>query len=268
MGANNKRKSLQEVKEYFKFQGCELLEDNYINAHTKMKYRCACGNISHIKLNNFQNGKRCGCGRKGVRLFSAERIKQEVESLGYKFISEKFENEVHTIICICRCGRERVCQLKNIRRGTGGCKKCLDKTNAANSFFMSGSDNLNWVHDRKRKKEDDLFRRKCRNILHCALKGFKLSKFGKTEELLGYTFQDLKSHIKNHPRWLEVKDKNWHLDHIFPLKAFAECDIKDVKLANCLENLQPLKAFDNLSKNDKYNKKDFENWVKSKRNGK
>jgi hypothetical protein len=52
------------------------------------------------------------------------------------------------------------------------------------------------------------------------------------------------------------------------LKAFIDYDIKDVKLANCLENLQPLKAFDNLSKNCTYKKRDFENWVRSKRNSK
>ena len=53
------------VYNYFKDQGCELLEKEYINAQTKMKYRCGCGDISFIHLNNFKNGRRCSeCGIK------------------------------------------------------------------------------------------------------------------------------------------------------------------------------------------------------------
>jgi hypothetical protein len=47
MGANNKRKTLKEVKEYFKSQGCKLLERKYLSAQTKMKYRCSCGKESN-----------------------------------------------------------------------------------------------------------------------------------------------------------------------------------------------------------------------------
>lgn len=36
------------VKQYFKEQKCELLETEYINANTKMKYVCVCKNESYI----------------------------------------------------------------------------------------------------------------------------------------------------------------------------------------------------------------------------
>jgi len=36
------------VYNYFKKQGCELLEMEYIGGTTKMKYICKCGNISSI----------------------------------------------------------------------------------------------------------------------------------------------------------------------------------------------------------------------------
>lgn len=38
------KRTTEEVKEYFKQQGCELL-DEYKGAQIKMKYRCKCGNI-------------------------------------------------------------------------------------------------------------------------------------------------------------------------------------------------------------------------------
>ena len=62
------RKSKQKfsydyVFNYFKDLGCELLEDNYINAQTKMRYKCRCGRESISNLNNFKRFKKCPkCG--------------------------------------------------------------------------------------------------------------------------------------------------------------------------------------------------------------
>lgn len=56
----------------------------------------------------------------------------------------------------------------------------------------------------------------------------------------------------------------WHIDHIFPLKAFVDYGILDPALANCLENLQPMLGKENISKSAKYDKFSFENWLESK----
>lgn len=47
------------IYNYFKEHKCELLENDYINANTKMKYICECKNKSEIRFNSFQQGKRC-----------------------------------------------------------------------------------------------------------------------------------------------------------------------------------------------------------------
>jgi hypothetical protein len=47
------------IKNEFEKHNCELLETEYINAHTKMKYKCSCGNISSIIWNSFNRGTRC-----------------------------------------------------------------------------------------------------------------------------------------------------------------------------------------------------------------
>lgn len=44
------------------------------------------------------------------------------------------------------------------------------------------------------------------------------------------------------------------IDHIFPLKAFVDYGILDVRLANCLENLQPMIGKENVSKSAKYDR--------------
>jgi hypothetical protein len=52
----------EQVEQFFKDQGCELL-DTYVNSHTRIKYRCSCGNISIIMYRDFQRGYRCKvCG--------------------------------------------------------------------------------------------------------------------------------------------------------------------------------------------------------------
>lgn len=57
--SEKRRHDYDYVYNYFKDNNCELLEKEYINAITKMKYRCQCGNISFIKFNQFQQGVRC-----------------------------------------------------------------------------------------------------------------------------------------------------------------------------------------------------------------
>jgi hypothetical protein len=79
---------------------------------------------------------------------------------------------------------------------------------------------------------------------------------------LGYTARELQTHIANHPNWENVKNTKWHLDHIFPVKAFVEHGITDIKLINCLENLQPLSQRENNQKCDNYNEKDFIEWLR------
>lgn len=64
--------------------------------------------------------------------------------------------------------------------------------------------------------------------------------------------------------WATIKDENWHIDHVFPIKAFMEHNIHDIKIINCLENLQPLTKTDNLTKSDKYDKSHFLEWLLSK----
>lgn len=54
-------------------------------------------------------------------------------------------------------------------------------------------------------------------------------------------YKQLQEHIKNHPNYENLKDVKWHIDHIFPITAFAKYNIRDISLINYLENLRPLR---------------------------
>ena len=47
------------VRDIFKKQGCELLEDNFKTVHSTVDYICECGNKSKIRISHFMNGVRC-----------------------------------------------------------------------------------------------------------------------------------------------------------------------------------------------------------------
>lgn len=82
-----------------------------------------------------------------------------------------------------------------------------------------------------------------------------------THKILGYSAAQLLGHLKKFPKWDELKNKSWHLDHIFPIAAFVRNGITDISVICCLENLQPLDGLDNNYKNDSYNQSEFEAWL-------
>jgi hypothetical protein len=317
----SKKHTFEYVKNYFEAQGCELLEEEYINAHIQLKYKCKCGNISKIKFNNFQQGQKCIECRRGVRIdykyvynyFVKNRclLKEKVyidsktkmkyecscgnnsEIVFYNFkrgarckkcgIKKQAEKQKHLYEDVKKCFSDNRCELlekeyinnytkmkykcscghnseiifANFQAGAR-CKKCSIKK-------VSGGNHFRWIQDRKKLEEQNCFKRKCRQLLKVALKITGRKKDEKNYKLLGYSCEELQTHIYNHPNWKNVEnDKVWHLDHMYPIKAFIDYNIKDIKLINSLDNLQPLSKKENLVKGSKYNKEEFENWLKEK----
>lgn len=78
-------------------------------------------------------------------------------------------------------------------------------------------------------------------------------KTGKTSDLLEYSGHDLLIHIeiqfKKGMSWDNYGE--WHIDHITPISIFIERGITDPKQINCLSNIRPVWAKDNLSKGAK-----------------
>jgi hypothetical protein len=278
--------TLQQVKEYFIEHGCQLLEDEYINARTKMKYICSCGNESLIVLYSFKNGNRCKlCGNKKssqknsskllLRFLSKEKIDQlsidEIKKLSIFHLKEYFitkgcvllENEYINsqtkMKFICSCGAEHFVTWNNFQKGKITCFKCSVKK-------RSGENHYEWILDREAKKEFDDFKQRCYKFLKIACNCAGVRKNSRTECVLGCKISDFKNHIKSHPNWENLKGKRWHVDHIFPIKAFVDHGVIDIKIINALDNLQPLLYSDNLAKSDKYDLVEFKIWLKKKEN--
>ena len=261
---NHGYKSYEEVKSYFQQQSCELITTAWDNETTtvsklKLKYICKCGRETECRWNNFVKGKRCGyCHDRGrVKKFTFDEVKSIFENEGCTLLETEYINCGTSMQFKCSCGNIGQVNLTNFKNYQHRCHKCAVRKRIGPNHFA-------WRADREQFKIDKKFRALCMSMLRRALKKTRKEKTGRTYKLLGYNSKELQEHVTSHPNWNTVKDGNWHLDHIFPIQAFLDHRIKDVKLINCLENLQPITQHDNNVKKDKYDKKEFEQWLKSK----
>lgn len=378
---SNQKFTLNQMQQIFAASGCELLEDQYINSQSKMRYRCSCGNESSINYSNFRLGKRCGCGRVGANRYSEEEIRKIVGDRGCTYLSSTYDDENHRLSYICKCGNAKQITLKGFQK-SNRCHDCYGKTmslsfesvrnyfeskgcllleteyknvktkmryrcscgtessitfdsfkrgnrcrqcgNAKSktrqslshdfvkSYFAkqdcelledythsrnpmayrcscgnistiswnnfqrgrrcrlcgicrrSGNNHYEWIEDRDEYKKFCDLKQRCYKALRASLKASSKSKSDKTSVMMGYSVQDLKTRIESHPNWSTIKDQGWHLDHIYPIKAFKEYGIDDIRLINALDNLQPLEGRENIIKSDHYDRQNFETWLRSK----
>lgn len=88
-----------------------------------------------------------------------------------------------------------------------------------------------------------------RRVVYEAAKG-KGSE-SRTADVLGYSKEEFIRHIEAQftggMTW-DNYGSHWHVDHVIPIKHFLDTGIKDPRKINCLSNLRPLKAKDNLIK--------------------
>lgn len=106
-------------------------------------------------------------------------------------------------------------------------------------------------HERYKNDKQYVVARRCRARIWEALGRGKYKKTHKTFDLVGLSVEDLvvylESKFQDGMTW-ENYGSDWHIDHIRPCASFDLTDPS--QLAECFHytNLQPLWAYDNLSK--------------------
>ena len=80
-----------------------------------------------------------------------------------------------------------------------------------------------------------------------------MKKTSASQALLGYSAQELKTHLENQflPGMTWENRSTWHIDHIIPVADFLNRGINNPNIVNSLSNLRPLWANDNLTKGAK-----------------
>jgi len=131
---------------------------------------------------------------------------------------------------------------------------CKAKKSGANCYMYDP--------DREAVEMRKKFRKMCGQHILRFMKATGQTKTKHTHELLGYRPIDLQNHILNHPDYKNCIGKEWHVDHIFPIQAFLDHGILDLKIINKLSNLRPMLGPENLQKADKYDEKEFTEWLR------
>jgi hypothetical protein len=112
-----------------------------------------------------------------------------------------------------------------------------------------------WYLNRRRTDPGFRLKSNTRTAVWTCLKEGNVAKYRSTFELLGYTLEELMSHLEalftEGMTWDNYGE--WHVDHKIPMSSFnfETTEDREFKLCWCLDNLQPLWGPDNLSKGTK-----------------
>jgi hypothetical protein len=136
------------------------------------------------------------------------------------------------------------------------CKQCKSVKNGKyykahpekRLYYYSKEDSLRKYHKNKVHQ----------NVARLVRRGLENSiKSQKTFDMLGYSVGELKAHLEKQflpgMTWDNYGIHGWHIDHKTPRSKliYDGPTHPNFKKCWCLENLQPLWAYDNLSKGDK-----------------
>lgn len=125
-------RTYEQVKRIFEDNGCTLLEKNYKNNSTKMRYIAQCGHEHSITLSNFMAGKGRVCKKCRYKKVSKKN------SYSYQYVYDYFEKERCYLITkeyrsandqkleyIAQCGHTNYMTFTKFKEGGGRvCGKC------------------------------------------------------------------------------------------------------------------------------------------------
>lgn len=218
----------QYIFDYFKNQNCELLEKEYKNVDTKMKYKCKCGNISEICFDKFRIGGRCKiCSKTQPRDF--EYVYNYFKEQGCELLETEYINASTRIKYKCKCNNISYTTFNNFQKYRR-CKNC-------GTLSMYGENNPSWNSNREEIK------------LNQRIREYK-SKIWKIRNM---------KDDSNYNNFLKYP-KKYHLDHIIPVFLFSKLVLeynldeqKVKKVINHRSNFQLLTKEENHKKHSKGN---------------
>jgi hypothetical protein len=113
-----------DVYNYFKENNCELLDKEYINSRTKLKYICKeCNTKDSILLGNFKKGNRCKICDKGNYF---KNVYIYFKNRGCKLLSRECYNSCSNLIYICKCGNTSITTFYDFKKGKR-CQVCENR---------------------------------------------------------------------------------------------------------------------------------------------
>ena len=230
------RLTFEYVYNYFKEHNCELLETEYKNSKTKMKYRCDCGNpnICKITFKKFKIGQRCReCMKRKIaekNRYTLKEVQKIFKDGGCKLLEKVYINNRTSMKFRCECKRKGKITLASFSNGSR-CHKCAIER-------VSGENNYNWnpnLTDEEREKnrrrnspEDvkwrkDIYKKNDFTCQCCFKKGAKLNahhikNYSSNEELRTVISNGITLCEKHHKEFHKIYGKK--NNNLFQLNEF------------------------------------------------
>jgi hypothetical protein len=122
--AGNVQLTIEEMKQIAKSRDGECLSDVYVNADTKLKWRCKKGHEWEANPRNIKHGKQwCpNCG--GTVKLTIEEMRQIAKSRDGECLSEKYVNNRTKLKWRCKKGHEWKAVPGSIKNGKKWCPEC------------------------------------------------------------------------------------------------------------------------------------------------
>jgi hypothetical protein len=231
-----------------KVNGFKILEKIINDVHNRYKCQCKCGNIFSASIKNLRKQKRGHC-------IECHHANEKTKS-GILIIKKAKEKKVYE----CKCPYCKKIFLTTYHKATTY-KSCGCAARMLTTKANQGSNHWAWNPNREEVAFNRLIHVKCKSMVRRVLHKINQKKESKSEILLGYTKEQLMERLNSFKSFEKLKKRSWHLDHIFPVKAFLNCGIYDVSVISSLDNLQPLEHIENIKKSDKYDKLLFEKYL-------
>jgi endogenous inhibitor of DNA gyrase (YacG/DUF329 family) len=133
--------SHEYVYEFFQEHECELLEEEFLNTSTPMRYRCSCGNTSLICFSSFKRGSRCSdCKKRKLanssRKYTIDDVREIFSNKGCTLLETSYENSKQLLKYICKCGNSHKIRLTNFKDQGNSCPECK-KQALHDAFYRS-----------------------------------------------------------------------------------------------------------------------------------
>lgn len=124
--------SFEEVRDTFEKRGCKLLETEYINDRTPLRYVATCGHERLSTYNNFRHGKGdlcrdCRYAANGAKRSLGESvIRAAFENEGCRVLNSGFRRNTDPVRYIALCGHENELDYNHFVNQRSGrvCNKC------------------------------------------------------------------------------------------------------------------------------------------------
>lgn len=113
------------VQKYVADHGCEVTTP-YINFHSKMGFKCSCGNLFSTSFSHFKRGIRCSeCAIKrsaDAKRLDPNYVKEQFEKEGFKLIDSYTESGLK-MRCVCQRGHKVQMDWEHFKLGNR-CLQC------------------------------------------------------------------------------------------------------------------------------------------------